>query len=440
MRKLISTILVTLLVAACLALMPGLALADESTVTSDVGVSFDEEATVVIMPFAFSATAQVHSACVTSGTISATNGLMIVDQYGGGFYEADFAATLDGRNYSGAMKGSIYNADTNSGVFEMWGKFYDNNHNYLEGRYHIQGNINTQQVELVRIEITWKDDQQCYCDLTVDSIQFATQIAGPPQLVPCENIVFSVDGDSTGTYNGSFDGLGYATIYDVFGSSGPWSGKGYVNLFYGTETGAGEIWAYAQLVSGPSQLPYKGFIFLGAIFETSPVGIDGSVDWGVLKMYLDSMTGRFNFHVRHTNSGPCALAPTPAPTIPSGGGGGGGGGGFCFIATAAYGSYLDSHVDTLRSFRDQYLETNPIGSAFVSLYYKVSPPMADFIDEHPTLKPIVRAGLWPAVAMSSVALNTTLAEKAVILIAMALFAAVLIKMWLMRRTRRLERR
>ena len=115
--------------------------------------------------------------------------------------------------------------------------------------------------------------------------------------------------------------------------------------------------------------------------------------------------------------------------------GGGGGGGGCFIATAAYGSYLDSHVDTLRSFRDQYLETNPIGSAFVSLYYKVSPPMADFIEKHPALKPIVRAELMPAVAMSSVALNTTLAEKAVILVAMALFAAVLI-MWLRRRTRR----
>ena len=49
-----------------------------------------------------------------------------------------------------------------------------------------------------------------------------------------------------------------------------------------------------------------------------------------------------------------------------------GGGKNCFIATAAYGSYLDSHVDTLRSFRDQYLETNPLDSAFVSLYYKVS--------------------------------------------------------------------
>jgi hypothetical protein len=113
--------------------------------------------------------------------------------------------------------------------------------------------------------------------------------------------------------------------------------------------------------------------------------------------------------------------------------------GGCFIATAAYGSSLDNHVDTLRSFRDQYLETNPIGSAFVSLYYKVSPPMANYIEKHPTFKPIVRVALLPAVAVSSVALNTTLAEKIAILIAMALFTAVLI-MWLMRRTRRLERR
>jgi hypothetical protein len=117
--------------------------------------------------------------------------------------------------------------------------------------------------------------------------------------------------------------------------------------------------------------------------------------------------------------------------------GGGGGGGGCFIATAAYGSYLDSHVDTLRSFRDQYLETNPIGSAFVSLYYKVSPPMADFIEKHPTLKPVVRAALMPAVAMSSVALNTTLAEKAVILALVTLFSVAL-ALLLSQRVRRLR--
>jgi len=101
------------------------------------------------------------------------------------------------------------------------------------------------------------------------------------------------------------------------------------------------------------------------------------------------------------------------------------GGGGCFIATAAYGSYLDSHVETLRDFRDSYMVNNPVGSALVSAYYKLSPPVADFIDAHPTLKPIVRAGLLPAVAMSTVALNTTSAEKIAIVGSLALVSVAL---------------
>ena len=98
----------------------------------------------------------------------------------------------------------------------------------------------------------------------------------------------------------------------------------------------------------------------------------------------------------------------------------------CFIATAAYGSYLDSHVDTLRDFRDAYLETNPVGSSLVSLYYRTSPPIAKFIDANPAVKPVVRAALMPAVAMSEVALNTTLAQKIAILAGIALVSLALI--------------
>ena len=119
-------------------------------------------------------------------------------------------------------------------------------------------------------------------------------------------------------------------------------------------------------------------------------------------------------------------------TTSEGDGGGGGGGGGCFIATAAYGSYLDSHVETLRNFRDQYLLTNPVGQALVSTYYEVSPPVAEFIDDHPTLKPIVRAGLMPAVAMSTVAVNTTSAEKIAIVGSLAL-VSVALAVWLSRR-------
>ncbi|TET18357.1 MAG: hypothetical protein E3J81_00485, partial [Dehalococcoidia bacterium] len=118
---------------------------------------------------------------------------------------------------------------------------------------------------------------------------------------------------------------------------------------------------------------------------------------------------------------PAQCTPEQAPPSPPGEEGGGG----CFIATAAYGSYLDSHVETLRNFRDSYMLTNPVGSALVSAYYKLSPPVAEFIDDHPTLKPIVRTALLPAVAMSTVAVNTTSAEKIAIVGSLALVSVAL---------------
>ena len=59
-------------------------------------------------------------------------------------------------------------------------------------------------------------------------------------------------------------------------------------------------------------------------------------------------------------------------------------------------------------------------------------PMARFITEHPTLKPIVRVGLVPAVVMSAIAVNTTLAEKAVIIGLLAL-VSVAVAIWAARR-------
>ncbi len=67
----------------------------------------------------------------------------------------------------------------------------------------------------------------------------------------------------------------------------------------------------------------------------------------------------------------------------------------CFIATAAYGSYLDSNVKILQDFRDVYLLTNTPGKMFVALYEKYSPPLATIITDNKYLKIATRIALTP---------------------------------------------
>ena len=62
----------------------------------------------------------------------------------------------------------------------------------------------------------------------------------------------------------------------------------------------------------------------------------------------------------------------------------------CFIATAAYGSETAEQLDVLREFRDGVLLESDAGSQFVALYYRLSPPIADFISGNSFLRTLVR--------------------------------------------------
>jgi alpha-tubulin suppressor-like RCC1 family protein len=107
----------------------------------------------------------------------------------------------------------------------------------------------------------------------------------------------------------------------------------------------------------------------------------------------------------------------------------------CFIATAAYGSPMAGEIETLRRFRDEYLLTNPLGQGLVNIYYRVSPPIAEFITEHPGLKSMVRVGLAPVVAMSTLAVNTAPAEEAAV-VGLLVLVSVALVVWTTKRPRR----
>jgi hypothetical protein len=134
---------------------------------------------------------------------------------------------------------------------------------------------------------------------------------------------------------------------------------------------------------------------------------------------LDSLNGKVltNGRINAYKS----IAPSPSPPV-----GGGGGGGGCFIATAAFGSPLERHVQVLRDLRNQYLLTNPLGRTFVLLYYEFSPPIADFIAKNAVLRAVIRVCLYPVAGFRCVALHFSRTGNIMLLLGMLAIVAGMI--------------
>lgn len=119
-------------------------------------------------------------------------------------------------------------------------------------------------------------------------------------------------------------------------------------------------------------------------------------------------------------------APSPFPDVKKGG---------CFIATAAYGFYSAPQVQALRLFRDRFLMTSPLGRAFVEWYYHYGPIGAQFIGEHPWLKPPVRLALLPLVLMAMFLVYLSPVAQVAILMGALVVAAFLYQRSQQRRLR-----
>jgi hypothetical protein len=190
---------------------------------------------------------------------------------------------------------------------------------------------------------------------------------------------------SSATLNGTVNPNGLSTTY-------------YFN--YGTTTSYGSTTASANAGSGTSNVSVSADV----------IGLSANTTYHIRIVATNSAGTSYGSDQSFTTL-------TGGVVDPDGGGGGG-----CFIATAAYGSPMESHVKTLREFRDRFLITNCVGKSFVNFYYIYSKPVADFIANHDTVRFIVRWSLLPVVGVSWMSLNIGLT----ITMALALLLLVLI--------------
>jgi hypothetical protein len=112
-------------------------------------------------------------------------------------------------------------------------------------------------------------------------------------------------------------------------------------------------------------------------------------------------------------SGESAYISAAADTEGSGSGSG------CFIATAAFGSKFEKHVRLLRRFRDLYLMPHRIGRAFVNAYYRFSPPVANVIADHKTVRVVIRWSLVPLIGLSWMLLHFGAAPTGLLFVLMS---------------------
>jgi hypothetical protein len=179
-----------------------------------------------------------------------------------------------------------------------------------------------------------------------------------------------------------------------------WDGGGAVAVF--TSTGMTDAQVQKLLDQG----------FIEALFQAGVIRL-GQLSHHAKQTLLANTTGQEDTANSFSLMGDPAMtmgvqssSGGSTPVIAGGGGGGGGGG--CFVASAAYGSFLDGRVGTLRAFRDGLLTRGPVGRWIVKTYYGASPSAARWIRGHENIRALTRIALVPIVAIAGLELNRLL--------------------------------
>ena len=95
-------------------------------------------------------------------------------------------------------------------------------------------------------------------------------------------------------------------------------------------------------------------------YESYHLQSKGNLDGKGFRLELQDEFNKEKFFIDYTGD----IGPTEEYTPPSGG---------CYVATCVYGSYDCPQVWTLRRYRDNTLALNPLGRAFIKMYYAISP-------------------------------------------------------------------